>query len=172
MSAPRRTLLPTEPARVPRRWRRRIVAGLYGGFAGMAALSLWPGAASPSAARSAAAGVLALVAAGCLLALVTTTRPLAQHFSARVDEREQADRDRAYRNAYLVLGALALGVAVWTFVGGWDAWAPRTQWQRNVLFWAVLLVVPSLPISCMAWTEPDPMPPEPRRPLARASGRA
>lgn len=172
MSAPRRTLLPVEPARVPRRWRRSIVVGLYGGFAGMAALSLAPGGATASTARSVAAGICALVATACMLAQVTTTRPLVQHFRADLDERERADRDRAYRNAYGVLGALTLVASLWTFLGGAEVWWPQTQWQRNVLLWAVLLVVLSLPISFMAWTEPDPLPPELRRPLARTSGRA
>jgi drug/metabolite transporter (DMT)-like permease len=172
MSAPRRTLLPVEPARVPRRWRRAVVAGLYGGFAGMAALGLAPGGATASPERSVAAGIFALVATVCMLAQVSTTRPLAQHFRADLDERERADRDRAYRNAYVVLAVLTLLVSVWVFFGGAELWWPQTQWQRNVLLWAVLLVVLSLPISFMAWTEPDPLPEEPRRPLARTSGRA
>lgn len=73
---------------------------------------------------------------------------------AELDERQLALRNHAYLNAYRILGALVLLLALYYMMAtgsGW--WLPRTDLETQAAFWGIYLVATTLPAALIAWNE-------------------
>lgn len=76
-----------------------------------------------------------------------------------VDERQQAVRDRSYRRAYqaVLLASVVLAAAAYTFQDDLPGLLQRIS-ELKLLFVILLqiaLMLASLPVACLAWSEPD-----------------
>lgn len=162
-SAVRRTMR----TRTGRRcWGVALYASMLGGGIGMV-VELWFHRYPIWRAPEAVAMALALVA---LMLLSRRAMPVIQNnmfersCDPSIDERQRQVRDRAYRQAYHVVSVLAL----LSFVAGWSFWniAVVDHFQEMVTprhlmalaffyFMGVMVLVPSLPAACLAWSEPD-----------------
>jgi hypothetical protein len=73
-----------------------------------------------------------------------------------LDERQRYVRDRAYRWSYSFVALLLIMQMFYTAVAlDKNLWLPDSYEQANVLFWALFLLVMTLPPCLLAWTEPQ-----------------
>lgn len=76
-----------------------------------------------------------------------------------VDERQQAVRDRSYRRAYqaVLLASLVSAVVAYVFQDDLPGLLRRIS-ELKLLFLAIaqiVILLATLPVACLAWTEPD-----------------
>jgi hypothetical protein len=140
------------PLFAPTRSQRRVlVLAAYAGYGlvvATMALHLW-------LITLPAAAVFLVGLAGLLW---STYYLVANDTDRALDERQQIVRDRAYRVAYTVLATLCLLAVVYGEIavdskGSW--WLPRSANEMQVVLWAVLLLIFTLPTAIVSWTEPD-----------------
>lgn len=135
--------------------RRGLVAACTLAAAGAA--GLWAGGAWVAGA-AAAAGAVVLI-----LALALATRNVASVKDRYADERDRAVRDRAHRLAYWIVSAplgaafgLALGAAAKAIRTGHDLVVPHEKVGWLIaLAWIAIALFAALPVTILAWTEPD-----------------
>jgi hypothetical protein len=139
--------LPTQAA------RRRAVVLLWTAFAGYLAASMLTRGDDLAGAMSALA---MLVGIGCLFSIARAVR-WGHGGCAGLDEREMAARDRGHYLAYRVQSWFTLAVVVYTTVAvRVDAlWLPATGQQAAGAVAAVAVAMGLLPITLVAWGEPD-----------------
>lgn len=139
-----------------RQRRRAAVVATYLGYLAMS--GAWYVA---SAQRSAGLFVLVLVLGvvmltGLAVLLTSWVWYAANETTAKLDERQQQVRDRAYLHSYRLFAGIVTLVAVY---GGlaWDTglWLPQTWNQVQAVVWGVLLAAMTLPSAVVAWTAPD-----------------
>lgn len=78
---------------------------------------------------------------------------------AALDERQIAARNGHYLNAYRVLGAFTVFLALYFMLaqdGNW--WLPHNLTESQLVFWAVWIFAVALPTALIAWTEGEPLP--------------
>ena len=101
--------------------------------------------------------VLRLVFAVALLVLVIDGRSqstnVSEKFDPLFDERERADRDRAFRQSYpIVVGGMMAGAMYASFALGWNWWLPNLRGAIDIAF-AVGLISIALPGVILMWRE-------------------
>ena len=72
---------------------------------------------------------------------------------AALDERQIAARNGQYLNAYRVLGAFTVFLALYFMLaqdGNW--WLPHSLAESQLVFWAVWIFAVTLPTALIAWT--------------------
>lgn len=106
-------------------------------------------------------GLLAVM--GYAMLMVSQYGIMSSQNKASLDERQEAVRNRAYRLAYGILGALACFAALYLYIAAdsGSLWLPTTSNELQAAFWGVLLLTSTLPAAVLAWTEPDPVAPDP-----------
>jgi FtsH-binding integral membrane protein len=147
--------------------RRRWVVGLYtsmlGGASGLA-VEFWFHGRSIWLLPGTVAMLLALM---LWFMLARRAMPAVQGSifdDPLIDERQRVVRDRAYRQAYHVVSVLAplswlIFLLFWALVDG-DHFKELVT-PRHVMALAffyttgVMVLIPSLPSACLAWSEPD-----------------
>ncbi|HEU4454198.1 MAG TPA: hypothetical protein VFR81_14105 [Longimicrobium sp.] len=140
--------LPTRAA------RRRAVVLLWTAFAGYVAANMLTRGDDLAGAMSALA---VLVGIGCLFSISRAVRWGQGSCAVGLDERETAARDRAHYLAYRVQSWLMLAVVAYTTVAvRVDAlWLPATGPQAAGAVAAVAVAMGLLPLTFIAWGEPD-----------------
>lgn len=141
-------------APIRRSTRRALVVTQYAGFLGM--VLAWSFMDAPLRwALVIPLGLASIVALGMLMAprLLGTS----DGADAELDERQLQIRNAGYLQAYRVLAAVVLLVALYLLMAGdSDWWFPTTENERTALFWGTWGLVLTLPGAILAWTEPDP----------------
>ena len=76
----------------------------------------------------------------------------------QLDERQQAVRGHAYQTAYRILTGLVMLLGLYVGIGSFNAqlFLPRDFWAWMIAFFALVILITSLPSAVFAWTEPDP----------------
>jgi len=143
--------------------RRRSVLAAYGGLLGWVAWS-WLNLRIDPATWIKAGIFLAIAVHFVGLAVLASARggvwKLANEPDARLDERQRAVRDRAYRRGYALLGAAVVLAATYLALAlafGWPL--PRSTGAVQMVLWTVIVVTITIPAAVLAWTEPDPADP-------------
>lgn len=163
--------LPTRSA------RRRAVVVLWTAFAAYLAA----GTRTSGDDVAGALGALAmLVGFGCLFSIARAVRWGQADVPGKLDERETAARDRAHYLAFQVQSAFMLAVVVYATVAVRvdGMWLPASAQQAASALAAVAVAMGLLPVTLIAWREPDapldedePAPARPslRYPVARGA---
>jgi len=140
--------LPTRAA------RRRAVVLLWTAFAGYLAANLLTRGDDLAGGMSALA---VLVGIGCLFSIARAVRWGHGGCATGLDERETAARDRAHYLAYRVQSWFTLAVVAYTTVAvRVDVlWLPATGHQAAGAMAAVAVAMGLLPLTLIAWGEPD-----------------
>lgn len=138
---------------VPRRARRALVLVSYLGYAAM--VLAWSLLDAPGRwLLVLPLGLAVATAAGLLLApqlLGVSDGP-----DEALDERQIAQRNEHYLNAYRGLGALVvLAAAYYLFASGGEWWLPRSELEVQAFFWGTFIVAVTLPTAVAAWSEED-----------------
>ncbi len=140
--------LPTQAA------RRRAVALLWTAFAGYLAANMLTRGDDLAGALSALA---VLVGIGCMFSISRAVRWGHGACAEGLDERETAARDRAHYLAYRVQSWLTLAVVAYTTVAVRvdGLWLPANGHQAAGAVAAVAVAMGLLPLTFIAWGEPD-----------------
>lgn len=146
--------------------RRRGVLAAYGGLAGWAAWS-WLNLGYDPATWIKSGIFLAMAVHSVGLAVLASARvgawKLANDSDARLDERQRAVRDRAFRCGYALLGGAVVLAASYLALAldfGWPL--PRSAGAIQLVIWTVVVATTTIPTAVLAWTEPDPDPDDPQ----------
>ncbi len=96
-----------------------------------------------------------LVLTACYATLLTSVYNIAVGNDKNFDERQHIIRDRSYRYAYRVVGALFLLFVFYVsqHSSGANFPLPSDQIQSSLIVTCAMLVVVTLPTSIIAWTE-------------------
>ena len=139
-----------------RRSRRTLVLAVYLGYAALVlAWTLLPVLLSWAA--TALLGLLVLISTVRLLQ--PQRLGISDGPDTALDERQIATRNGQYLNAYRVLAAVTVLMAVYYLVAqdrGW--WLPHSSAESQLVFWAVWIFAVTLPTALIAWTEDEPLP--------------
>ena len=152
--------------RLPTRHKRRLWVSTL--FLGMAAGDMLivnfktpAGTSSLWGALGGLIGVLTLMIFWCRLMCwsIPVIPPPASWPPIPIDERQQAMRDRSFRRAYQIVFLLSLlsAVGVYIFQGDLPGYLQRFSESKLLLvvLSQIVLLIASLPVVCLAWTEPD-----------------
>ena len=96
--------------------------------------------------------------------VVPIRKSLTEKEDRELDERQLAVRNRAYFQAFRILGLVIFGAVLYgafaADFGGWGLPKPRTTSDFGTLGILVAFLLGSLPATVAAWNEPDPVPDE------------
>lgn len=149
-------LIPFFPNLGIQRGRRAAAVMLWTSFAGYVALQAFGGDGNAVGAAGAALLLLGYV---CYFALARALGVARCEGARELDERERMNRDRAHYVAYQVLGWAMLAVVLYAAVAvrvDW-LWMPTTPQGAVGALAAVAIALGLLPMTILAWTEPDLM---------------
>ncbi len=139
-----------------RRSRRTLVLAVYLGY--VALVLAW--ALLPVPLRWVAVALLGLLVLTAVVRLLQPQRlGISEGPDAALDVRQIAARNGQYLNAYRVLGAFTIFLALYYMLaqdGSW--WLPRSLAESQLVFWAVWIFAVTLPTALIAWTEDEPLP--------------
>lgn len=142
--------------------RRAAVVGLWGAFAAHVAVSAFGGGG-----QLAGFGGLVTLLAGFICMFSLAEASALRGGSRPLDASRLADRDRAYAAAFHATAWLLLAVVAYAELAlRFDQlWLPKDPRTSVGSFAAVAVAIGLLPVSLMAWAEPDDAPAAPPPPL-------
>ncbi len=82
---------------------------------------------------------------------------IADDIDERLDERQLAQRNAAYVDAYRLVSGIAVLGCIWLALGHdlgfW--WVPDSYAEWNDVLWGLFLLCTTLPAALLSWREPD-----------------
>ena len=141
------------PSVSPRRSRRALVLAAYLGYAAL--VLAWMLLVPPL--RWVVVLPLGLLVVCATVRLQIPARlGISDGPDSALDERQIAARNVQYLNAYRVLGAAVVLLALYYVLAqdrGW--WLPSSFGETQATFWAVWILAVTLPSALIAWTEEE-----------------
>lgn len=139
---------------ISRSIRRFLVLGCYFGYLGLIIAWIF----LPQPIRSIFTLLIGLFSILCFAALLMPNLiGVSDGQINLLDERQQQFRQMMYPRAYQILSGIFLLVCLYVFIAA-DAevlWLPKTELERQAVFYGIFLVISTLPTALIAWLEPD-----------------
>lgn len=140
------------------RSRRAAVVVLYGGYAAFAVIWHFRHVHSLALAIAALCGLVLSIAAGTWLFHRTAYWNWGHAPDKDLDEREKAERNLRYREAYSAfVGITFLALVYADIAPDFGGWLPDWKRDGQTILWCTLLVGLTLPSALLAWNDRTPV---------------